>query len=88
MSEVIVDGVRYIPVRHRIRKKRPLPDLLAEARQSRAESLDKAAQNIGTTKTHLWTMEGGGQCNPSLDLLQRLLDYYGIDFDEIAKVTP
>lgn len=87
MSEVIVDGIRYLPHRPHLRKRRPLPELLIEARQVKAESLELAAHNIGTTKTHLWTMEGGN-CNPTLDLLQRLLDYYGIDYDEIARLKP
>jgi transcriptional regulator with XRE-family HTH domain len=84
VSEVIVDGVRYLPVRTKARKRRPLPALLIEARKSKGESLEQAAGNVGTTKTHLWTMEGGN-CNPTFDLLQRLLDYYGIDYDEIEK---
>jgi transcriptional regulator with XRE-family HTH domain len=87
VSEVIVDGVRYLPPRRKTRKRRPLPQLLFDARSAKAESLETAAANMGTTKAHLWTMEQG-ECNPTLHLLQRMLDYYGIDYDEIERADP
>lgn len=87
MAEVVVDGVRYLPMKRKTtRERRPLSVLLLEARKVKRESLDEAARRIGTSKTHLWSMERG-DTNPSLDMLQRLLAYYGIHFDEIAKVT-
>ena len=86
MSEVIVDGIRYLPMKRKTtRSRRPLSVLLVDARKVRRESLAEAARRIGTTKTHLWALEKGSASNPSLDLLQRLLNYYGIHFDEIAK---
>jgi transcriptional regulator with XRE-family HTH domain len=84
MSEVIVDGIRYLPMKRKTtRDKRPLCKLLIDARATRRESLQEASRRIGTTKTHLWCLENGHADNPSLKLLQKLLEYYGIHFDEI-----
>jgi len=90
MSEVVVDGVRYLPMKRKTtRERRPLAVLLKDARKIRRDSLDQAVRLIGgVTKTHLWELECGRSANPSLRLLQRLLEYYGIHFDEIAKVKP
>lgn len=87
MAEVIVDGIRYLPMKRKTtREQRPLSVLLYEARTAKRESLDEAARRIGTSKAHLWEMEQGA--NPRLDMLQRLLTYFGIHYDEIAKAKP
>lgn len=86
MSEVIVDGIRYLPMKRKTtRARRRLGVLLIDARKVRRESLAEAARRIGTTTTHLLALEKGASSNPCLGLLQRLLEYYGIHFDEIAK---
>ena len=88
MSEVVVDGVRYLPIKRKTtRDQRPLCDLLLDARKTKRESLEEAARRIGTTKSHLWRLEKNRACNPTLGLLQKLLSYYGIHYDEIAKVV-
>lgn len=84
MSDVVVNGIRYLPMKRKTtRNTRALSLLLVEARKVRRESLAEAARRIGTTKTHLWELEKGRANNPTLFLLKKLLDYYCIHFDEI-----
>lgn len=86
MSEVVVDGIRYIPARKHGKMLRVFSELIYEARKAKGESLEFAAQNIGTVKAHLWTLEQG-ETMPRLDMLQKILRYYGIDYNEIAIIT-
>ena len=83
--EVMIDGVRYLPERTKAKKKKPFHKLIAEAREMKRETLDEAAQGIGTTKSHLWTLERGDS-SPRLPMIQNALRYYGLSFDEISDV--
>ena len=81
--EVIIDGIRYIPVREEATTKKPFHELILEARKHKRESLEEASKNIGTVKSHLWELEKA-RCVPNLILLQTIERYYGIKFDDIA----
>lgn len=85
MSEVIVDGIRYIPARKIGKMPVVFSKLISDARAAKGESLEFAANNIGTSKAHLWTLEQG-EAMPRLDMLQSILRYYGIDYDEIQLI--
>lgn len=80
---VEINGVLYAPVRKPARHLKPLPTLLKGIRELRQESLDEAADGIGISKSHLWGLEQGKN-QPKLDVLQALLNYYGIEFSEIG----
>lgn len=80
--EVIIDGVRYIPVRELEIDRKPFHELIKEARKHKRESLEEAARNIGTVKSHLWELEKA-RCVPNLILLKEILRYYSIKFEEI-----
>ena len=82
MSEVYVDGIRYLPAHTHSGPTKPFGLLITEARERKSETLQEAANNIGTSKSHLWTMENGG-CFPRLYMLQNVLNYYGILFEDI-----
>lgn len=81
--EVIIDGIRYVPVREEETTKKPFHELILEARKHKRESLEEASKNIGTVKSHLWELEKA-RCVPNLILLQAIVRYYGIKFDDIA----
>lgn len=81
--EVMIDGVRYLPERTKAKKKMPFHKLIAAARETKRETLEEAANGIGTTKAHLWALERGDS-NPRLPMIQNALRYYGLSFDEIA----
>ena len=81
-ESVIINGVRYIAERPQRTERRPLANLVAEARAANKQTLEQAATAMGSTKSHMLAIERG--TNPRLPLLQKLLRHYGIEFDEIA----
>lgn len=83
MSEVYVDGIRYLPERTPTKKTQPLYKLLVAAREAKGESLNFVAKKTDIGISHLWTIEYG-ETMPRLHILQKLLKYYGISFEEIA----
>lgn len=83
MAEVIVDGVRYVPERKRHAKQLPFCELMKNARKARRESLEDVAIAVGSAKAYIWELERGSS-QPTLPLLQRIVRYLNIDFDEIA----
>ena len=83
MSEVYIDAVRYVPAREFTGSTMPFSQLIREARERKNETLQEAANQIGTTKSHLWTLEHGGGF-PRLPMLQNILNYYDLSFDEIG----
>lgn len=82
--EVIIDGIRYIPVREEATIKQPFNELIRAARKHKRESLEEASRNIGTVKSHLWELEKA-RCVPNLILLQAILSYYSIKFEDIEQ---
>ena len=83
MSEVYIDGIRYLPQRDKASIQVPFDELILYTRRLKNETLQQAADGIGTTKSHLWTLENGGSM-PRLPMLSKVLKYYGLSFDEIA----
>ena len=81
--EVIIDGIRYVPVREETTTKKPFHELIREARKHKRESLEESSKNIGTVKIHLWELEMA-RCVPNLILLQAIVRYYSIRFEDIA----
>ena len=86
MTEIYVDGVRYVPARNKDIQGVAFAKLIADSRKNKRETLQKAADNLGTNKSHLWTLENG-RCLPGFELLQEILRYYDISYDEIARVN-
>ena len=84
MSEVYIDAVRYVPVRKINAETTPFGQLIMQARVRKNETLQEAASHIGTTKSYLWMLENGGN-NPRLPMLQNILNYYDLSFDEIES---
>jgi transcriptional regulator with XRE-family HTH domain len=51
---------------------------LKEMRAEKGQSLQEVADAIGASKAHVWEIENGRSRNPSINLLQRLADHFGI----------
>ena len=63
---------------------------LYELRQAAGVSLQKAADEIGVSKAHIWELEKGRSRNPSFELVTKLSVYYGVSPDVLtgAAATP
>lgn len=53
-------------------------DRLKELRLKKRESLQQVADNIGSSKAHIWELESNRSKNPSLDLLQKLAGHFNV----------
>lgn len=78
--DVIINGVRYIP--------KPATcywdfsnfhEACREARADRGETLDEVSADTGLSKSTLHGIERG-ETDPRLSTIQKLADYYGIEF--------
>jgi len=83
--EVIINGIRYLPERSDGKSKKPFHELICAAREAKQETLEEASKEIGMAKSHLWALENGNTI-PRLPMVQKILKYYGLSFDEIADV--
>ena len=51
---------------------------IGEARRKKGESLQKVADAVGVSKAHIWELEKGYTDNPSMALVARLADHFGL----------
>jgi transcriptional regulator with XRE-family HTH domain len=51
---------------------------LKELRVRKNKSLQDVADAVGVSKTHIWELEKSRTENPSLDMLKKLADYFGV----------
>ena len=78
--EVLINNVVYVPKHTAPRADGvSLRFILINARQHCGETLQKAADEIGISKTHLWELEKGKSCNPCYELLRDIVKHYGIE---------
>lgn len=49
-----------------------------ELRLKRGESLQRVADAVGVSKAHIWELEKGRTENPSMGLVTRLADHFGV----------
>ena len=54
---------------------------LNELRIKKGETLQKAADAVGVTKTHIWELEKGKSTNPSAELLRKLASHFSVTTD-------
>lgn len=57
---------------------------LAELRLRKGDSLQAVATAAGISKTHVWQLEKGNSENPSIDLLKRLAEHFGVPLAYLA----
>lgn len=63
-------------------RKLPFHVLINNARAEAGESIRSMSKILGLKGTHLRKLEKG-KSQPTLSMLQKILPYYGINFDEI-----
>jgi transcriptional regulator with XRE-family HTH domain len=51
---------------------------LAKLRRKKGQSLQEVADGVGVSKAHIWEMEKSIADNPSMMLVTRLADHFGV----------
>lgn len=51
---------------------------ITELRLKQSESLQQVADAVGVSKAHIWELEKGRTANPSMALVTRLADHFGV----------
>jgi transcriptional regulator with XRE-family HTH domain len=51
---------------------------LTELRLKKGQSLQEVADAVGVSKAHIWELEKGRADNPSMGLVERLADHFGV----------
>lgn len=64
-----------------------LAEILKSRREAQGMSLQDVADACGVSKAHIWDMEQGNTCNPSLQLAIRLSICLGIPVNALAAAT-
>ena len=57
---------------------------IAALRRQRNESLNDVAKAVGVSKAHVWQLERGEADNPSMALVTRLADHFGVTVAYLA----
>jgi transcriptional regulator with XRE-family HTH domain len=65
----------WTPVR---RKSMSLAVRIGKLRHRKDESLQEVADAVGVSKAHIWELEKGRAENPSIGLITRLADHFGV----------
>lgn len=59
---------------------------IKELRFKKGVSLQAVANAVGASKPHIWELEKGTTKNPSLELVTKLAQYFGVSVDYLAGV--
>lgn len=51
---------------------------ITRLRRAKAESLQEVAEAVGVSKPHIWEIEKGRAKNPSMALVTKLADHFGV----------
>ena len=77
-------------IKHRGRKpKEPTSGFGSNLRRLRTErglNQTQLAEHVGVVQSHIANIECGGK-SPSLDMLTRLSDFFGVGYDELMRET-
>jgi transcriptional regulator with XRE-family HTH domain len=66
----------------------PLSDRLIRLRLAKGESLQEVADAVGVSKAHIWELEKGRTDNPSMALVTRLADHFGLSLATLVGEDP
>src|SRR5262245_55881977 len=55
-----------------------LGNKIARLRRRKGQSLQEVADAVGVSKAHVWQIEKNVATNPSMDLVTRLADHFGV----------
>jgi transcriptional regulator with XRE-family HTH domain len=61
---------------------------LKELRIKKNQSLQEVADAVGASKAHIWEIERGGSKNPTIDLLNKLADHFGVSISYLVGEQP
>jgi transcriptional regulator with XRE-family HTH domain len=61
---------------------------ITKLRIHRGESLQEVADAVGVSKAHIWELEKGRTDNPSMGLVTRLADHFGISVSALVGEDP
>jgi transcriptional regulator with XRE-family HTH domain len=65
-----------------------LADRLRRLRQEKNQSLQNVATAVGVSKAHVWEIETGKTRNPSIALVKRLADHFGVSVAWLVGEVP
>lgn len=57
---------------------------LADLRERKGQSLQQVGDAVGVSKTHIWELEKGRADNPSMALVTRLADHFGVSVGSLV----
>lgn len=61
---------------------------LTRLRLAKGESLQQVADAVGVSKAHIWELEKGRTDNPSMALVTRLADHFGLSLAALVGEDP
>lgn len=61
---------------------------LQNLRTSKRQSLQDVADAIGASKAHVWELEKGTAKNPSIELVRKLADHFGVSIASLVGEAP
>lgn len=61
---------------------------LKELRIKKNQSLQDVADAAGASKAHIWEIERGGSKNPSMELLSKLAEHFGVSVSYLVGENP
>lgn len=59
----------------------PLSTKLTDLRVQRGISLQQVADEVDVTKSYMWELEKGKRTNPSVDVIQRIADFFKVSVE-------
>ena len=61
---------------------------LKELRIKKNKSLQDVADAVGASKAHIWEIERGNSKNPTMELLNKLADYFSVTVSYLVGEDP
>jgi transcriptional regulator with XRE-family HTH domain len=61
---------------------------ITQLRLQKGESLQQVADSVGVSKAHIWELEKGRTDNPSMALVTRLADHFGVSLTTLVGEDP
>lgn len=61
---------------------------VAKLRRGKNQSLQQVADSVGVSKAHIWELEKGRADNPSMSLVTKLADHFGVTVAFLAGEDP
>jgi len=65
-----------------------LASKLKQLRLKKNKSLQDVADSVGASKAHIWDLETGKSKNPSIELLKKLAECFGVSISELVGENP